>query len=149
MNWYRYPESWTFILRKYLPRLVLSSLVWEIVQLPLYTLWADSRWGVIAFAVGHCTVGDTMIGMAALLFALILSRAGELADWPKMKSGILMVLVAVGYTLPSERINLAQGNWAYSSWMPVVPWIEVGLAPLLQWVFVPIVTWWWALRQPI
>lgn len=147
MNWYAHPESWSFILCRYLPRLALCSLAWEALQLPLYTLWADLRMGWIVFAVAHCTLGDAMIGTAALVIALMLNRAGEHANWPKARIVMLMSFLAVIYTLPSERINLAVGNWAYSSWMPVLPWVEVGLAPALQWVFVPLVAWWWADRR--
>jgi hypothetical protein len=147
MNWYRYRESWSFILRRYLPCLVVYSLVWEIVQLPLYTLWADPSPGRIAFAVAHCTVGDTMIGTAALLIALTISHAGEPANWPRLKILLRMILIGLAYTLVSERVNLTQGNWAYSTWMPVVPGIEVGLSPLLQWVVGPPLAWWWANRR--
>lgn len=148
MNWYAHSESWSFILRSYLPRLALCSLAWEIVQLPLYTLWAESRLGWVAFAVTHCTVGDAMIGAAALVISLIVSRAGKPANWPRMRIGLLMVVITVVYTVLSERINLARGSWSYSSWMPVLPWIEVGLAPVAQWIIVPLVAWWWANRQP-
>lgn len=148
MNWYAQPESRSFILRSYLPRLAICSLAWEVVQLPLYTLWSESRWESIAYAVIHCTAGDVLIGMAALILALILNGAGERADWPGSRIVTWTIVIAVAYTVWSERNNLAQGDWAYSAWMPVLPWIDVGLAPLLQWVVVPLVAWRWANRQP-
>lgn len=146
MNWYANSEAWSFILYRYLPRLTLCSLVWEIVQLPFYTLWAESRPGNIVYAVAHCSVGDAMIGTTALFLALTMSGAGERANWPRTRIVILMIFSAVAYTVFSERINLAQGNWAYSIWMPVLPWLKVGLTPLLQWILVPLVAWWWANR---
>lgn len=145
MNWFAHPESWSFIGRRYLPRLTFCSLIWETAQLPLYTLWAEHP-AAIAFAVAHCTVGDAMIGTAALVLALMLSRAGEPANWLRPRIAGLMVFLGVAYTLLSERINLQQGNWTYSSSMPVLPWIEVGLAPLAQWVVVPLLAWWWTNR---
>ena len=147
MNWYRDPESWSFILCSYLPRLVVCSLAWEILQLPLYTLWTDSRPEQIAFAVAHCTAGDVMIGAAALVMALIIGRAGVSANWPRARIAWTMVALTLAYTLISERANLALGNWQYSVWMPVLPWLGVGLAPLLQWIVVPLVVWWWATRH--
>lgn len=146
MNWSEHPESWFFILRRYLPRLAFCSLLWEVAQLPLYTLWAAASPGSIAFAVAHCTAGDVLIGTGALLIALILGRAGQPDHWPGTRIAGLTIVVAVAYTVISERINLAGGNWAYAEWMPLVPWIEVGLAPMLQWVAVPLMTWWWAKR---
>jgi hypothetical protein len=147
MNWYAYPDSWSFIFRRYLPRLAFCSLAWEIVQLPLYTLWTEPRLGRIVFAVAHCTAGDAMIGLAALLLALVLSRAGAPAEWPITRVGALMVVLAVAYTVLSERINLTRDSWAYSPWMPVIPWLEVGLAPMMQWIVVPLAALWWANRQ--
>ncbi|MBI3285633.1 MAG: hypothetical protein HYZ65_12415 [Burkholderiales bacterium] len=146
MNWYTYKESWSFILRRYLPRLALCSLAWEILQLPLYTLWSEPSLWWIAYAVAHCTVGDAMIGTAALIVALTLTRANETACWPRSKIAVRMILLALAYTVFSERSNLALGNWAYSPWMPIVPWINVGLAPLLQWLLVPLAAWRWANR---
>ncbi|OGS92019.1 MAG: hypothetical protein A2Z95_03900 [Gallionellales bacterium GWA2_60_18] len=145
--WYAYPESRSFILRRYLPRLAICSLVWEVVQLPLYALWAEPRLERIIYAVAHCTAGDVLIGTAALLLALSLSGAGARASWPGTRIVMWMIVVAVAYTVLSERINLARGDWAYSAWMPVLPWIGVGLAPLLQWVVVPLAAWRWANRQ--
>ena len=144
MNWITQSPSWLFILRRYLPRLAICSLVWEIGQLPLYTLWAEPRWSSIAFAILHCTVGDVMIGAAALLAALTLWRADEPASWRYANVGMTSIVLAVAYTVWSERVNLAKGSWSYSAWMPVLPWIDVGLAPLVQWVIVPSTAWWWA-----
>lgn len=149
MNWYVRSESWAFIVRNFLPRLLLCSLVWEIAQLPLYTMRVAPRLRSVAFAVAHCTAGDAMIGTTALVVALTLSRAGERMNWPRARIGWLMVLLAMAYTLPSERINLAYGNWTYSAWMPVLPWVKVGLAPVVQWAIVPLAAWWWANRQPV
>lgn len=146
MNWYSHQESWLFILRRYLPRLAICSLAWEVVQTPLYTLWSEPRLGWILFAIAHCTVGDIMIGTVALLAALFLSRADEFANWRKNRIAMLMIFLAITYTLLSEHINLAQGSWAYSSWMPVLPWIDVGLAPVMQWIIVPLVAWRWVSR---
>lgn len=147
MNWHARADSWSFIFFSFLPRLTLCSLAWETAQLPLYSLWDDPRPGTIVFAIAHCTVGDAMIGAAALVMALILSGAGERSHWPRRKICALMVILAIAYTLASERMNLAQGNWSYSAWMPVLPWIKVGLAPVLQWIVVPMIAWTWASRR--
>ena len=46
-------EAWRFIALRYLPWLALLSLAWEVVQLPLYTLWREATPGYVAFAVVH------------------------------------------------------------------------------------------------
>lgn len=144
MNWQTHKDSWSFILKRYLPRLLLLSLVWEILQLPLYTLASDPRAAWVAYAIAHCTLGDAMIGTAALIGALTICRANEPARWPRVKIVVWMVFFTVIYTILSERYNLARSSWAYSPSMPVVPWIGVGLSPLLQWLLVPIAVWRWS-----
>ncbi|MDE2429248.1 MAG: hypothetical protein KGM99_10990 [Burkholderiales bacterium] len=87
-----------------------------------------------------------MIGTAALVVALALCRVDKPANWHRRKVGMLSVVLTVAYTVLSERLNLARGSWSYSAWMPVLPWIEVGLAPVAQWIIVPTIAWWWANR---
>jgi hypothetical protein len=89
--------------------------------LPFYTQWSEPRWELIAYYVAHCTAGDVLIGMTTFIIALSLSRAGGRASWPGSRIVAWTILAAVAYTVWSERINLAQGNWSYSVWMPVLP----------------------------
>jgi hypothetical protein len=46
--------------------MIALNLVWEVAQLPLYTLWVEATPGEIAFAILHCTGGDAMIAAASL-----------------------------------------------------------------------------------
>ena len=147
MNWVEDPESWRFILRRYLPRLTVTSLVWEIGQLPSYTLWENPHREQIAYAVAHCTTGDVLIGALALVGALILVHAPTRPDWSEKQIVAVMVSLAMAYTVFSEQNNLALGNWTYAAAMPLVPGLEVGLAPLLQWLLVPLAAWRWANRR--
>lgn len=142
MTWYSRKDSWQFIFQRYLPRLTIFSLAWEILQLPLYTLASEPRLTWVAYAIAHCTVGDVLIGTAALIAALVICRAGERAHWPRNKIILWTALAAAAYTILSERYNLAHGSWAYSPLMPIVPGLEVGLSPLLQWLLVPVAAWW-------
>ena len=76
--WYRDAAARSLIRRRYLPWLAGLSLVWEIAQLPLYTIWDDGRPAYIAYAVLHCTAGDVLIGLAALAIALIITQVPSL-----------------------------------------------------------------------
>jgi hypothetical protein len=54
---------------------------------------------------------------------------------------VLAAAVALGrgYTFFSEWLNVGlRGSWAYSEFMPVVPLTGTGLAPLLQWLILPV-----------
>lgn len=151
MNWSNHPASWHFIAGHYVPRLAAYHLVWEVLQLPLYTIWTDETASGIALAIAHCTAGDILIGVLALLMALTLNGARSPAgDGPTGRVVLLTVLLAVAYTAVSEWFNVTNGNWSYSRWMPllpVVPGVAVGLSPLLQWVVVPIAAFHQARRQ--
>jgi hypothetical protein len=49
-----------------------------------------------------------------------------------------VVAFGVGYTIGSEYINtIVRGSWAYTAWMPTLPWIGTGRALLTQWMVLP------------
>lgn len=132
--------DWPRALRRYLLASLLLHLSWELLQLPLYSIWAEP-YSKRAFAVLHCTVGDLMIAGLSLLAALALT--GQ-RDWPRTgtrRVWLFIVLIGVGYTMYSEWLNVSvRRSWAYSPLMPTLPIIGTGLAPLLQWLVVPTLT---------
>ncbi len=145
--WYGDRASLKFIAFRYAPLLGALNLLWEIAQLPLYTLWEEGAPSFIAYAVVHCTLGDVAIGTLALLVALIATRARAVDTWRWRQVALFLVIPAVGYTVLSEWINtIARGSWAYSALMPVVRFdgVEMGLSPLLQWLVIPPLALWLA-----
>lgn len=129
---------WLSAFRLYLSLTAVANLVWETAQLPLYTLWRAGSAREIAIAIAHCTAGDLVIAASALLTALAL--AGH-RDWPLRRFRPVMVLtLATGfvYTGYSEWMNTAvRMSWAYSDLMPIVPVLNLGLSPFLQWIVIP------------
>lgn len=132
--------GWLPALRTYVALSLSANLAWEIAQLPLYTIWRSGTAGEIAFAVLHCTAGDLVIAICTLVLALaIAGRRGWPLDTFVQVLSVTMAL-GVGYTAYSERLNvIVRKSWAYSDLMPVVPFAEVGLSPLLQWIVIPVV----------
>jgi hypothetical protein len=125
---------------RYVPLLAALNLAWEVAQLPLYTIWRDADIGYIAFAVAHCIVGDALIGSAALVLALMVTRAGSASTWPWLHIGIITTLVGLSYTGRSEWMNTSlRQSWSYSAAMPTLELggIVIGLAPLAQWLLLP------------
>jgi uncharacterized membrane protein len=138
---------WLGALRRYFAFVAVANLVWEIAQLPLYTIWYEATPGEIAFAVAHCTGGDILIASASLLLALLLVARPTWPDETYRRVATLTVAFAVPYTVFSEWLNTEiRGSWAYSELMPVVPVLDAGLAPLAQWIVIPIAAFWWARR---
>jgi hypothetical protein len=124
-------------MRRYLTASLALHAVWEVTQLPLYTLWSETI-GTQAFAIVHCTIGDVMIAALSLLVALF---AIGRADWPASgapQTWLLLLVLGAGYTVYSEWLNVnVRGSWAYAPAMPTLPILGTGLAPVLQWIVVP------------
>lgn len=139
--------SWLAALRAYLAVTLALSLVWETVQLPLYTIWNEGAAGSQAFAVLHCTAGDVLIALAVLAGALVV--VGD-TSWPTHQAGrvaITAMVAGLAYTVFSEWLNVeVRRSWAYSDLMPILSPFGTGLSPLLQWLVVPAAALWAAHR---
>ena len=135
-------------LRRYFTVIALLNLVWEFAHMPLYTLWNTGTPGEIVFAAVHCTGGDILIAMSALMLCLLIVGDG----WPENRTAVQRVVVStmfvgVAYTIFSEWLNIVvRESWSYSELMPIVPVIDAGLSPLLQWIVIPGLAFAWALR---
>ena len=106
--------------------------------MPLYTLWQTGTPGQVAWAAVHCTAGDLLIAAAALAGGLMLFGS---AGWPRSgfrKVSAATVIFGLGATVVIERVATAWGAWSYSGAMPVLPGLGVGLAPVAQWVAIPL-----------
>ena len=136
-----------FVFGRYLLAILIGNLLWEAAQLPLYTIWRDGSPGQIVFAALHCTAVDLLIASGALLGALLLIGGRH---WPQRRFGAVGATAVVGglaYTVYSEWLNTEiRGTWAYSDWMPTLPVIGTGLAPLMQWIVVPTLALLWVRR---
>ncbi len=130
--------DWLQAIRRYLAASMVLHTIWEVAQLPLYTIWAESA-SRQAFAVIHCTLGDLMIAALALIVSLTIAGRHQWPHASLQATFIVLLVLGLGYTIYSEWINVSvRGSWAYSPSMPTVPWLGTGLSPLLQWLAVPI-----------
>ena len=142
-------RSWISAIRRYIVFMAGANLVWEFAQLPLYTIWLTGTPEELAFAALHCTGGDILIALSTLMGALAIWAP---ADWPaRGRIAVVMatVVLGLGYTIFSEWLNIeVRQAWAYRAWMPVIPIINTGLSPLLQWLIIPVAASVWAWRLP-
>ena len=129
---------WLGALRIYLATSTAAHLIWEVAQLPLYTIWRTGAPREIAFAVFHCTAGDLMIATLSLVLALVCFGSPA---WPRVRFTPVMaatLMTGIGYTVYSEYLNtVVRKAWAYAELMPTLPPFGTGLTPLLQWIVVP------------
>lgn len=138
----RLPRSFTWLLAggAYLGFTFVGHLFWEIVQLPLYTIWTTGTPRELAFAVIHCTLGDILIALSTLVIALTITGG---RGWPRVRFWqVTSFAIGLGiiYTAYSEWLNVTvRATWAYSESMPIISLfgLNIGLSPIVQWVIVP------------
>ncbi len=141
--------GWIAVLRRYGLFSAAGHLAWESGHIPFYTIWVDGTWAEIGFAILHCTGGDLLIAMSTLLLSLFV--VGN-ATWPLERHyRVLTVALVFGvaYTIFSDWLNIVvRAAWAYREIMPVVPILDAGLTPLLQWIIVPTAAYLAAIKLP-
>ena len=137
---YSWKESPEYLL------LILSlplQFLWEIAQFPLYTVWHEGDWSYILYGLVHCTLGDLLIMLSAFWLVSILNRSRHWIFSPSLPNIVLFTISGLAYTIFSEILNTRiKGTWGYTELMPIVPVIEIGGMPFLQWLMIPPVLIW-------
>ncbi len=132
VTWQRVPEVQLLALG--LP----LHLLWEIAQFPLYTVWHEGTWSYILYGLAHCTLGDLLILFVAYEIVAVLAGSRYWAYHSRPVYVLFFTLMGVAYTVWSETVNVRiKGTWGYTDLMPLVPGIEIGGMPLLQWLLIP------------
>jgi hypothetical protein len=137
-------------LRCYVAASLVGHVIWEIAHLPLYAIWRTGTPLAIAWAVVHCTGGDLVIAVSALAAGLVLRPAPSAGRANIFHPAVIAIAITGGvvYTGYSEWLNTAvRKSWAYAPLMPVLPGLGIGVSPLLQWVVVPALAFWWVARR--
>lgn len=117
--------------------------VWEMWQVPLYVGMSDAdHWS----AVLQCTLATTGDGFIALIAYSISALVARDKYWLNKRSASIMTVflisgLAITVLLEVFATNV-YGRWQYSELMPIVPVINVGLSPLLQWLIIPPISIW-------
>jgi hypothetical protein len=129
---------------------LLLNFAWEILQAPLYAGMAGLPHAQVTKACLQATVGDMVIMLLAYGAVAVFARRRR---WVVAASGWQLAwFVAVGVSITAAIEWLATrghwvGSWNYLPLMPLLPGTGIGLAPLLQWVLLPLLTVWFTRRQ--
>lgn len=108
-------------------------LGWESLHVPLYAGY--ERWTGGSSVVLLATIGDVLYTLGA--FAL-LSVFKKNLDWIRDATlSDYLALAATGFfiALFVEYKGLALGRWEYLPAMPIIPFLGVGLSPILEMTF--------------
>ena len=129
---------------------LLLNFAWEILQAPLYVGMADMPHAQVTRACLQATIGDAVIMLIAYGAVAVVARSRR---WIVAALGWQLVsftLIGVSITVAIEWLATHGywfGNWRYQSAMPLAPGTGIGVAPLLQWVVLPLLTVWFVRRQ--
>lgn len=129
---------------------LLLNFPWEILQAPLFVGMGG---GTFIHAIKGCAQGTLGDAVIILLAYWTVSGVAASRGWivaPSFRQLALFIAIGVLITAAIEwlatRGHWVQ-SWVYSSAMPVVPGLGVGLSPLLQWVVLPPLVVWFVRRQ--
>lgn len=137
--------SWRRPFLRYVTFVGAANLIWEFAHMPLYTLWETGTHSEIVFAAIHCTGGDILIAFFAIISAIVVVGNWRRSHERRLLVATVTILFGLAYTVFSEWLNIeVRGTWAYRDLMPVIPIINMGLSPFLQWTIVPIMAFRWA-----
>ncbi|WP_163577042.1 hypothetical protein [Halomonas faecis] len=128
----------------------LLHFPWEFLQVPLFAAMPEmAHWDAVKFCT-RATLGDVAIALTA--FWLVAGWRRERA-WllrPDPRAVALFVAVGLVITLGLEwHATELQGRWQYAEHMPRLPWLGTGLAPLLQWLVLPLLLLFLVRRQVV
>jgi signal transduction histidine kinase len=114
----------------------ILNFAWEIIQGPLYKGF-EYKISHIAFC-GLASVADAIM---VLLIYFVLALIYKDPLWIKhldLKRTLIIVLIGGTGAVLAEIRHLSQGNWAYAPSMPVIPFVNAGLSPVLQFMLLPV-----------
>lgn len=113
------------------------NFAWEMIQAPWFadmaglSLWAASRRCLLA------TFGDVAIILVAYTAVSAWIRQMNWVRHARPRAAVSFGMIAFGLSTVIERHAIATGRWRYVSEMPLVPWLEIGVAPAAQWLLLP------------
>ncbi len=122
-------------------------LTWELLQAPLFSsMHGVSHMAGIATCL-QATVGDVAIALAAFWGAAALAKSRSWFLEPRLRDIAAFLAIGIGITFGLEYFNTEiTGRWTYGDWMPILPVLGTGLAPVVQWLLVPWLSLWYLRR---
>lgn len=111
------------------------NVAWEILQIPLFK-GGVYEWHHILFCVLASVADVIMVLLIYFGFALIYKNALWVKNINTNRIIVLLVTGGVGAVF-AEVWQLSIGTWSYASAMPLIPVVNVGLSPVLQFLILP------------
>lgn len=114
----------------------IFNFAWELLQMPLYKD-APYTFTHIAFCALASVADAIMVLLIYLFFGVIYKNTLWVKDLKLPRILTLILCGAIGAIIAETR-HVSAGNWTYDNSMPIIPIIEVGLSPVLQFMLLPL-----------
>ena len=117
---------------------LLLNLIWEMVQMPLYK---GSSYSIEQIA--FCTLASVADALMVLLLYFGVSFIFRSPLWIQhLKWQQITIVILIGFTgaVLAEMWHLSSGSWAYDNSMPIIPLVNVGISPVLQFMILPLLS---------
>lgn len=113
----------------------LLNFAWEVIQMPLFK---DASFNIehIAFCALASVADAIMVLLIYFCFALIYRNPLWVENLTLPRILLLMLVGAIGAIIAEMR-HVSAGSWAYGKSMPIIPIVDVGLSPVLQFMLLP------------
>lgn len=113
------------------------NATWEWIQSPFYIDMTSDLNTIIWYRI-HCALGDSIILMIGYILMSFYYRNFSWIHNSNVKHHAVFVVMGTIYTLFSEYLNVyVKNSWSYSDYMPLLPFVNIGLVPLFQWIILP------------
>ena len=116
----------------------LLNAVWENLQAPLYQGYTDF-WQHLSIC-SVASLGDVLLILVIYFILAIINRDVFWVTKMSRVDVILVITLGVLIAVGIEKWALDIGRWQYVSSMPLIPYTNVGLLPILQMAILPWVT---------
>lgn len=116
----------------------ILNLFWENIQMSLYTGYREtSLFGINCLLA---TFGDIIIIFA--LYSFVALKNKNFAWFTNASKIDYLLLSGLGVLIAIliEKFALATNRWGYAETMPIIPIVDVGVAPVLQMLLLPVIT---------
>ena len=103
-----------------------------------FYIMKDSDFSTMLYGWLHCTWVDVILTLGSFWLVSLISRNRRWFLTLTRVNFAGFIMAGVGYTFLSERLNVhIFQSWSYNESMPIIPWVKVGLTPILQWLIIP------------
>lgn len=113
---------------------LILNFIWEISHSFLYV---PHYVGISEMIKVHlrASMGDILLVFIVLTLDILIF--GNVYERNSIQR--LLIMAFFGFVLATmvEKYALFVGRWAYSPLMPIIPWLNVGLTPILQMTLIP------------